>query len=172
MRGTVALGTLLLAGAYAMLWPGLTEPMLTLSGTVEKAKLVEVGRDILRESETTSGFVKGIAERMIAGLDVSGSVSAFDKTDSILGTARTLADGGNRFVAALILTFSVAVPAAKGLVMLGTLLPLSGAARRALLSLASAAGAGARADVGEGEGAPPRDAPRAISCVAAIESRQ
>ena len=146
VRALVALGALLLVGAYAMLWPGLTEPMLTLSGTVEKAKLVEIGRDILRESETTSGFVKSLAERMLAGLDASGTVSAFDKTNSILGTARTLADGGNRFVAVLILTFSVAVPVAKGLVMLGAALA-RGRARATLLSLASAAGKWSMADV-------------------------
>ena len=146
MRPLVALGAVLLVASYAMLWPGLTEPMLTLSGTVEKAKLVEVGRDILRESSTSS-IVKGLAERMIAGLDVSGTVSAFDKTDSILGTARTLADGGNRFVAALILTFSVAVPVAKGLVMLGAALPLRAPVRSTLLGLASAAGKWSMADV-------------------------
>ena len=146
MRPLVALGALLLVASYAMLWPGLTEPMLTLAGTVEKAKLVEVGRDILRESSTSS-IVKGLAERMIAGLDVSGTVSAFDKTNSILGTARTLADGGNRFVAALILTFSVAVPVAKGLVMLGAALPLRPGVRSMLLGLASAAGKWSMADV-------------------------
>ena len=146
MRAIVALGVLLLVASYAMLWPGLTEPMLTLAGTVEKAKLVEVGRDILRES-STSGLVRGLAERMIAGLDVSGTVSAFDKTNSILGTARTLADGGNRFVAALILTFSVAVPVAKGLVMLGAALPLRPHLRSTLLGLASAAGKWSMADV-------------------------
>ena len=145
-RTALWLGALLLAGAYAMLWPGLTEPMLSLSGTVEKEKLVEIGREILRES-STSGLVKGLAERMIAGLDVSGTVSAFEKTDSILGTARTLAEGGNRFVAVLILTFSVAVPLVKGLLVLATLLPLSGRARRGLLSVASASGKWSMADV-------------------------
>ena len=147
MRPSVALGALLLVAAYAMLWPGLTEPMLTLAGTVEKAKLVEVGRDILRESEGTSSIVKGLAERMLSGLDATGTVSAFDKTNSILGTARTLYDGGNRFVSILILTFSVAVPVAKGLVMLGACLPLRAATRGMLLGLASAAGKWSMADV-------------------------
>ncbi len=147
MRPGVGLGALLLVAAYAMLWPGLTEPMLTLAGTVEKAKLVEVGRDILRDSENTSSIVKGLAERMLVGLDATGSVSAFDKTNSILGTARTLYDGGNRFVSILILTFSVAVPVAKGLVMLAALLPLRAATRGMLLDLASAAGKWSMADV-------------------------
>lgn len=147
MRAAVALGALLLVGAYAMLWPGLTEPMLTLAGTVEKTKLVEVGRDIVRDSEDTPSIVKGLAERMLSGLDATGTVSAFDKTNSILGTARTLYDGGNRFVSLLILTFSVAIPVAKGLVMLATLLPLGPDARRMLLGLASAAGKWSMADV-------------------------
>ena len=143
----VPVGVMLLLGAYAMLVPGLTQPMLTLSGTVERAKLVDIGRDILRESENTSSLVRGLAERFLGGLDVSGSIAAFDKRNSILGTAAELWNGGNAFVAVMIVSFSVIVPALKALLMLSTLAPLAPARRDRLTRIAAASGKWSMADV-------------------------
>lgn len=47
-----------------------------------------------------------------------GKMTLYNQTRSILGTARNLYETGNHLVAILILTFSVAVPAAKGLLLL------------------------------------------------------
>ena len=140
-------GTLLLLGAYAMLWPGLTEPMLSLTGTVEKSKLVDIGRDILRESKTTSSLVRGLADRFIAGLDTSGTIEAFDKTNSILGTAKELWDGNSRFVAILIVSFSVIVPALKAALLLASALPLNPQLRTRVAAVADASGKWSMADV-------------------------
>lgn len=141
------IGLLLLAVAYAMLWPGLTEPMLTLAGTVEKAKLVDIGREILAESANTSGLVRGLADRFLNGLDVTGTVSAFDKSNSILGTAGELWRGGNALVAVLIVSFSVIVPAIKALITLATFSPLPETVKRPLVRVAAAAGKWSMADV-------------------------
>jgi len=143
----LVVGVLLLLVAYAMLVPGLTQPMLTLSGTVEKAQLVDIGRDILRESENTSALVRGLAERFLGGLDVSGSIPAFDKRNSILGTASELWNGGNAFVAVLIVTFSVIVPTLKALLLLASAAPLAAGPRRTLGSIAAASGKWSMADV-------------------------
>lgn len=95
--------------------------MLTVQGTVEKAKLVDLGRDLLNDSKTTPGLMRNLAEMVVDTLDVSGSVSAFDKTQSIVGTAQELLSNGHVLVAVLIVLFSVIIPVAKGLMLLITL---------------------------------------------------
>lgn len=140
-------GLLLLLVAYALLVPGLTEPMLSVSGTVDKAELVELGREIIQQSANLPGFVADLADRVIEGLDVEGSVTAFDKTQSIVGTARELHDNGDTLVAALIVLFSVIVPAFKALVLGLALCPLAPHRRRRLAAIADASGKWSMADV-------------------------
>ena len=146
-RPLALIGLTLLVLAYVMLWPGLTEPMLSLSGTVEKSKLVDIGREILRESNSTSSLVRSLADRFIAGLDTSGTIQAFDKTNSILGTAAELWRSDSRFVAVLIVTFSVIVPVFKALLILATLLPLQAATATRVSAIANASGKWSMADV-------------------------
>ena len=141
------LGLLLLVLAYALLVPGLTEPMLSVSGTVEKAKLVELGREIIQQSGNLPGFVADLADRVIDGMDVDGVVPAFDKTQSILGTARDLYANGDVPVAVLIVLFSVIVPAFKALVLSLALCPLAPHWRRRLAGVADASGKWSMADV-------------------------
>lgn len=68
-------------------------------------------------------LVPGVARPALT-LDISptlpflGKMTLYNQTRSILGTARNLYETGNHLVAILILTFSVAVPAAKGLLLL------------------------------------------------------
>ena len=140
-------GIALLVGAYALLWPGLTEPMLSVSGTVERAKLVAIGREMLLASDALPGFMAGIAERVIDGMDTRGTIAAFVKTRSILGTAEELRAGGHLPVAALIVLFSVVVPLVKALVLLAALSPLPTPWRRRLAAFANASGKWSMADV-------------------------
>ena len=141
-------GLALLLGAYALLVPGLTEPMLSVSGTVEKAKLVELGRELLRESGQIPAFLSDLADRLVDGIDARGTVVAFDKTRSILGTAAELRAGGHVPVAALIVLFSVVVPLAKALVLVAALLPaIPPRGRRRLAAIADASGKWSMADV-------------------------
>lgn len=141
-------GLLLLVCAYALLVPGLTKPMLSVSGTVEKAKLVELGRDLLRESGNLPGFLADLADRVVDGIDARGTVEAFDKTRSILETAEELRTGGHLPVAVLIVLFSVVVPLTKALVLGGALLPWTPARWRHRLALAAnASGKWSMADV-------------------------
>ncbi len=119
------IGLILLLAAFAMLYPGLTEPMLTVTGTVDKMKLVELGKQFLQESPTKMGLVGDMARMMLDNLKVEGTVSAFDKTRSILGTVKDLHDSNNTLVAVLIVTFSVIVPLAKGLLTFLSFMPIS-----------------------------------------------
>ena len=147
--GTLAklAGLALLLAAYALLVPGLTEPVLGVSGTVEKAKLVELGRELLQESGSLPGFMADLADRVIDGIDASGTVPAFDKTRSIVGTATELYANGHLPVAVLIVLFSVVVPLFKALVLIAALCPLAPRWRRRLASVADASGKWSMADV-------------------------
>jgi len=120
-----SIGLVLLVLSYALLLPGLSKPMLTVTGTVEKNDLLELGKDMLEESDSKMGFVGDMAKVVINNLDVTGTVVAFDKTRSILGTARDLFEGGNALVAMLIVTFSVLIPVFKGFLTLISLLDVS-----------------------------------------------
>lgn len=146
-RALAVTGIVLLLAAYVMLWPGLTKPMLSIAGTVEKEKLVDIGREILRESRNTSPLVRSLADRFIAGLDTAGTVEAFNKTNSILGTANELWSGGNRFVAVLIVSFSVVIPCIKALLLAATALPLPASIATRIRDIANASGKWSMADV-------------------------
>ena len=141
-------GLLLLVCAYALLVPGLTKPMLTVSGTVEKAELVELGREMLKESGNLPGFLADLADRVVDGIDARGTVQAFDKTRSILETAEELRAGGHLPVAVLIVLFSVVVPLTKALLLGGALVPWTPRRwRRRLALVANASGKWSMADV-------------------------
>ena len=118
-------GFLFLIFAYMSLIPGLTHPMLSVKGTVERSQLVDEGRQILKDNQQTSGFIADLADILIVNLDVTGTISAFDKTRSIIGTAQDLYTSKHVLVAVQILLFSVVVPVVKGLLAAGTLMPVS-----------------------------------------------
>ncbi len=140
-------GFILLFCAYALLVPGLTQPMLSVSGTVEKSKLVTVGRDILQDSREIPGLFKDLIDPIIDNVDVSGSVPAFSKTNSILSTATELYANNHVPVAALILLFSVGIPLLKALLLLGAHLPVKQTIKRKLLWLSAVTSKWSMADV-------------------------
>ena len=140
-------GVLLLVCAYFLLLPGLTQPMLSVSGTVEKTKLVDVGKELIKDSPNTPSMVNNLVDMVVESLDVQGTVQAFDKTRSILATAQELQANGHLPVAILIVLFSVVVPLIKALILLAMLLPVSVALRRGLLWVSNAISKWSMADV-------------------------
>ena len=140
-------GFLLLICAYALLAPGLTQPMLSVSGTVEKAKLVDVGQDIFKESRDIPGWIKGLIDPIIDGVDASGTIPAFSKTNSILGTASELYNNNHVPVAVLILLFSVIIPLVKVLLIVAAHLPLKDAIKTKLLWFSAVTSKWSMADV-------------------------
>lgn len=141
------IGFLLLFCAYALLVPGLTQPMLSVSGTVEKAKLVDVGQDIVKQSKDIPGLIKDLIDPIIDGVEVSGTIPAFNKTNSILGTASELFNNNHVPVAALILLFSVGIPALKALLILAAHLPVKNAIKTKLLWISAVTSKWSMADV-------------------------
>jgi len=140
-------GFLLLIVAYVLLIPGLTQPMLTVSGTVEKDKLVRVGQTTFRENEDIPGLVKDIVDPIIDSVEVSGSVTAFSKTNSILSTATELYKNNHVTVAGLILLFSVGVPLLKALLLIAAQLPVQATLKRRVLWVSSVTSKWSMADV-------------------------
>ncbi|MFK8076236.1 MAG: paraquat-inducible protein A [Granulosicoccus sp.] len=141
------LGVLIVLCAYAMLYPGLTQPMLSVSGTVEKTKLVDVGKQLIEESPNTPSIVVNMVDMVVQGLDVSGTVNAFDKTRSIIGTAQELYTNGHLPVAALIIVFSVGVPLLKAFLLLIIQFPVQAKLRSGLLIVSNAISKWSMADV-------------------------
>ncbi|MFK8080506.1 MAG: paraquat-inducible protein A [Granulosicoccus sp.] len=140
-------GIVLLVIAYCLLFPGLTQPILTVSGTVEKGKLVEVGKELIKESPNTPAMVNNLVDMVVDTLDVTGTVDAFDKTRSILGTAQELYANNHLLVAILIILFSVIVPLIKALILLGMFLPVRQRVKSLLLTVSNAISKWSMADV-------------------------
>lgn len=109
------LGVLLVLAAVGLLYPGVTQPVLTLQGELEKSELAEFGIDLLA-GDDESGQARDMLNMMsrLLGLDrIEGRVVAYHNTRSIWGMSRELAETGNTIVAALIVTFSVLIPTFK-----------------------------------------------------------
>lgn len=111
-------GLVMLLVAYALLIPGLLQPMITLTGTVDKAEMLQLGKALITNHPDIPAFVGNTAARLMDQLHVQGDIQAYQKTRSILGTVKELADSRSYLVAFLIMLFSVVVPITKGLLIL------------------------------------------------------
>ncbi|MEM7196434.1 MAG: paraquat-inducible protein A [Pseudomonadota bacterium] len=112
------LGVIVLLAAYACLYPGVTLPILTLKGEVEKSDLVQVGKDLIIESPETPPLLDTMADALLSQMRPEGTVDVYEKTRSILGTAQDLHVNGFTLVAVLIILFSVLIPLLKLLLIL------------------------------------------------------
>lgn len=112
--------TLLLL-SFAVLIPGITKPLMTLTGTVDKAELVELGKELVATNPDIMPMIGGMAIKLLDSLSVSGEVQAYEKTRSILGTVKELFDSKNYLVSFLVMLFSVVIPVSKGLLLLTSL---------------------------------------------------
>ena len=114
------IGVLMVLAAVALLYPGVTQPVLTLQGELEKSALAEFGIDLLAGEDET-GQTRAMLDmfaRMLGLDELEGRVLAYENTRSIWGVSRELADTGNVLVAAMIVTFSVVIPSLKLLLQL------------------------------------------------------
>jgi len=109
--------------ALVLLYPGVTQPVLTLSGTIEKSELAELGIEMI-----AGGDANGEARQILAmfssflGLDqIEGTLQAYSSTRSMWGTAQELARSGNLPVAILIVFFSLVIPVFKLLLQVASL---------------------------------------------------
>lgn len=143
-RRILALAVLTLA--YLSLVPGVTLPVLDLSGSLEKREVAELGKQMISESSSLSMF-GGIASRLIDGLDAEGQIEVYQQRRSILGTVRELARTGNVIVAFLVVLFSVIVPLGKGGLIVYANVGIDDPARRQASRVADALSKWSMADV-------------------------
>ena len=111
----------LLLLSFAVLIPGISKPLMTLTGTVDKAELVELGKELVATHPDIMPMIGGMAVKLLDNLNVSGNVQAYEKTRSILGTVKELFDSKNYLVSFLVMLFSVIIPLIKGLLLLTSL---------------------------------------------------
>jgi hypothetical protein len=104
---------ILLVLAYAMLIPGITEPVLHIVTTLDKAELATIGKDAILQNANLPEFLMPMATELVNSVQVTGKVVIHDSAKSILSTSQSLWEDGNHIVAILIVTFSIVVPALK-----------------------------------------------------------
>lgn len=133
--------------SLALLVPGVTQPILTLSGTIEKSELTQAGIEHLAEGSPNAKEMLSMMSSML-GLDsIEGEVEVFQKTRSILGTVEELYLSGNILVAALVGLFSIIIPVIKLSFMLIQQLPIAERISTKLSSLTNLIGKWSMADV-------------------------
>ncbi len=111
-------GVVLMLIALGLLIPGVTKPILILSGTVDKAEMVDLGMQELANSPDVPSFMFNVVEQLVQQLDIKGDLPAYAKTRSIIGTVEELYNAKQFLVAFLIALFSIIVPALKCLLMM------------------------------------------------------
>lgn len=139
--------------SLALLIPGVTLPILSISGTIEKSELTQKGIELLAEN-VSEGTGRDSARGMLnmfsslLGLDtLEGEVEVFQKTRSIWSTINELQFSGNLAVAILVMLFSVIVPAVKLSLMLMMFLPLPVLWQQQMYRIIQAVGKWSMADV-------------------------
>lgn len=110
--------------SLALLVPGVTQPILSISGSIDKAKLAEQGiEQVTQRFDEDAGrdHARGMLNMVssLLGLNsLKGEVEVLQKTRSIWGTVTELYTTGNGLVASLVMLFSVVIPALKLSLML------------------------------------------------------
>ncbi|MGI2178689.1 paraquat-inducible protein A [Shewanella frigidimarina] len=135
-----------------LLIPGVTKPMLTITGTIEKSQLVDTGKDMLiqdltEDSHANTRGILDIAASML-GLDtLDGEVEVFRNSRSIIDTIAALYQSHHFVVAMLVGLFSIVIPAVKLITMLILLLPVTPLIKQRLSKMISVIGKWSMADV-------------------------
>lgn len=110
--------------SLALLIPGVTQPILSINGSIDKAKLTEQGIEQVAQSfDEDSGRDSARSMlNMVSGLlglnQIKGEVEVLQQTRSIWSTVTELYNTGNGLVAGLVMLFSVVVPTLKLSLML------------------------------------------------------
>jgi hypothetical protein len=140
---------LLIVVALGLLYPGITQPVLTLTGTVEKSKIAELGIEMIAgegADAQTRQMLTAISSFL--GFDqIQGQLQAYNNTRSVWGTVEELSRSGNLPVAFLIVFFSLVIPVFKLLLQSCSLFVEQAGLRNALLTTNAALSKWSMSDV-------------------------
>jgi hypothetical protein len=135
--------------ALGLLYPGVTQPVLTLTGEIEKSRIAALGIDLIAGEEAdqqTRQMLSMITSFL--GLDqIEGRLQAYSSTRSIWGVVEELASTGNLPVALLIVFFSLVIPVFKLLLQAFAIVISQAALRGPLLWLNAVLSKWSMADV-------------------------
>ena len=140
-------GVTLLLVAFGLLIPGITEPIMVLHGKVDKAELIEFGKQTLADDPDVPALVIALTEKLIDELKIEGELEVFNKSRSITGPVEELYRSGNPLVAFLIALFSIVSPAIKLTLLLYSLLLARSGTPRLIDKFEKAIGKWSMADV-------------------------
>jgi hypothetical protein len=146
-RKLLTLGLILVA--LGLLYPGVTQPVLTLTGHIEKSEIAELGIKLVvgDTADSQTGQMLTMLSGFL-GLDqIEGQMEAYRNTRSIWGTVEELARTGNLPVAFLIVFFSLVIPSFKLLLQAASLFIGRAGLRRPILSLNAVLSKWSMADV-------------------------
>ena len=106
---------ILIAIALALLYPGVTQPVLTLTGTIEKSELAELGIEMIAgdSADPQTRQMLTMISSFLGFDQIEGQLQAYSSTRSMWGTVQELATTGNVLVALLIVLFSLVIPVFK-----------------------------------------------------------
>lgn len=106
---------LIILASLALLYPGVTQPVLTLSGSIEKSELTEIGIEVMSGDESSEQTRRALTMlSSFFGFDQpEGRLQVYNNTRSIWGMVESLARSGNLPVAFLIVFFSLVIPVFK-----------------------------------------------------------
>lgn len=123
--------------SLGLLVPGVTQPILTLTGNIEKSDISQLGIGMLVGEEGDPQMRQLLTTlSSLMGLDqIEGQLQAYSNTRSIWGTVTTLANTGNLLVAFLVVFFSLVIPVFKLLLQFAVVLISRAELRRSLLWL-------------------------------------
>lgn len=135
--------------SLALLYPGVTLPVLTLSGSIEKAELTKIGIDVMagEESNTQTRQMLIMVSSFFGFDQVEGQLQVYKNTRSIWGMVESLARTGNLLVAFLIVFFSLVIPVFKLLLQAMSLLIVRAEIRTPLMWLNAALSKWSMSDV-------------------------
>lgn len=148
-RTRKTLTALVILIALGLLYPGVSQPVLTLTGSIEKSQIAKLGIDMVagEDADAQTRQMLTMFSNML-GLDsIEGQFEAYGSTRSILGTVDELARTGNLLVAFLVVFFSLVIPLFKLLLLLVTLVLGSPRAQDFLLKVNSSLSKWSMADV-------------------------
>ena len=95
---------LLIVVSVALLYPGVTQPVMTLTGTLEKSIVAELGIDMVagEDADPQTRQMLSMFSSFLGFDQMEGQITAYQTTRSIWGTVNELATTGNLLVAFLI----------------------------------------------------------------------
>jgi len=123
--------------ALGLLYPGVTQPVLTLTGTIEKSELAELGIEMIagEGADAQTRQMLTMISSFLGFDQIEGQLQAYSSTRSMWGTVEELTRTGNVAVAFLIVFFSLVIPVFKLLLQALTLFVPSADSRGKLLWL-------------------------------------